>query len=392
MYLDIRGLQDLEVKGRRVLVRVDFNVPMSDGEVADDNRIQAALPTLKELLANEAAVILASHLGRPKGEPDPALSLKPVAKHLQTLLGRDVKFADDSVGSEARRLAGELEPGEILMLENTRFCPGEKQNDDDYADGLAALADCFVNDAFGTMHRAHASTVGVARRLKSAAGRLVEKELAALGRLANNPVLPYIVLIGGAKVEDKLPAIGALASRADRVLVGGATANTFLAAQGHDLGDSLVEESCFETARELLEEHQQAIMLPVDLVVATDPGDSRSLEPVPVDAVPRNSQIVDIGPKTVAAFKRRIGGAATAFWSGPPGRFETEPWATGTFVLARAFAASNAQVCAGGGETIAAIKAAGAADGIEHLSTGGGASLAFVAGQPLPGLSALVPP
>lgn len=389
----IRSIEQLHkevgLSGKRVLVRVDYNVPLADGEVADDTRIEASLPTLRLLVKHGAALVLISHLGRPAGKPDPALSLQPVAARLQTLLERRVALAPDSIGPEAREAASGLEAGQMLMLENTRFHAGEKANDEEHANALAALGDCYVNDAFGTLHRAHASTVGLARRLPSAAGLLVERELAGLDRAASDPARPYVALIGGAKESDKLPAIESLLKRADRVLVGGGVANTFLAARGIDVADSLIEREYVSKARTLMERAGDYLVLPADLIIAEHPEADAKTRVMEEGGVDPGWQIVDIGPRAIAEFGAELKAAATVVWSGPPGRYECEPFARGSFELARLLAGADGFVIVGGGETAAAVRAAGVADEIDHVSTGGGAALAYLCGETLPGLAAL---
>jgi len=389
---DLRTLASFDPGGRRVLVRTDFNVPLSDGEIGDDRRIVATLPTLRRLLDDGAALVLASHLGRPDGRPDPALSLRPVGQRLQEALDGRVTLAPDSVGHTTEHAAAALAPGEILLLENTRFHSEEERNDQGYAAALAELADYFVNDAFGTLHRAHASTVGVAAHLPSAAGLLVEKELAALDRAARQPARPYVVLIGGAKIDSKLPALRKLLARADRVLVGGGVANTLLAASGHALADSLLEDDCIGAAEKLLETAGERLVLPVDIVIADGAGEDATLKVVPVGDLENGWRIVDIGPQTVALFEHEIAAAATTAWSGPLGRFEIARFSKGTFAIARALADAEGYTIVGGGETASAVRAAEAEAGIDHISTGGGASLAYLCGDSLPGLEVLRKP
>ena len=388
-----KTIRDVDVRGRKVLVRVDFNVPIEDGKVADDTRIRAALPTIQYLLDHGAAVILMSHLGRPKGKPDPKYSLRPVAEHLATLLGQPVHFCPETVGPQAEAMARALKPGEVMLLENTRFHPGETKNDPEFARQLASLVlpdGLFVNDAFGTAHRAHASVVGVAQYLPAVAGLLMEKELTFLGRLLTSPEHPFVAILGGAKISDKIGVIRSLLERADKLLIGGGMANTFLKAQGYEVGDSLVEEEAVDVARELLETAGDALILPVDAVIADRFAADAARRVVPVDQVPRGWRILDIGPKTVERFEAELQGAKTVFWNGPMGVFEFEPFAEGTFAIARAVAnLEDAITVIGGGDSVAAVKKAGVADKITHISTGGGASLKFLEGKELPGIAVL---
>lgn len=382
-------LTDLDVKGKKVLVRVDFNVPISDGKVGDDTRIQAALPTIKYLLENDAAVILCSHLGRPKGEPDPAFSLKPVADYLGTLLDVPVKFAEDCIGEVAQNASEGLASNEVLVLENTRFHAGEKANDPEMAKELASLADLFVNDAFGSAHRAHASTAGVADYLPAAAGFLLEKEIKYLGNAISEPERPFVAILGGAKVSDKIGVIDNLIKKADRILIGGGMANTFFKAQGYAMADSLVEEEVLDTAKELLDMAGGKLVLPVDVVIA-DAFDANAADKImDVGDVPAGWRILDIGPRTVEAFSDIIKKAGTVVWNGPMGVFELDKFAKGTFEVAKAIAESEATGIVGGGDSASAIKKSGLEDKITHISTGGGASLEMLEGKMLPGLAAL---
>lgn len=380
---------DLDVKGKKVLVRVDFNVPITDGKVGDDTRIQAALPTIKYLLDQGSAVILCSHLGRPKGEPDPALSLKPVAEYLGQLIDARVKFAEDCVGEIAEAAAADLAPGEVLVLENTRFHAGEKKNDPEMAKQLAALADLYVNDAFGSAHRAHASTTGVADYLPSAAGFLLEKEIKYLGNTIAEPQRPFVAILGGAKVSDKIGVIENLLDKADRILIGGGMANTFFKAQGFEMADSLVEEDALDTAKELLEKAGGKLVLPVDVVIADAFAADAADKIIDVGPVPAGWRILDIGPRTVAAYADIIARAGTVVWNGPMGVFEFDKFAKGTFEVAEAIAESDAISIVGGGDSASAINKSGLADKITHISTGGGASLEMLEGKELPGLAAL---
>lgn len=380
---------DLVVKGKKVLVRVDFNVPIESGKVGDDTRIQAALPTIEHLLDNGAAVILCSHLGRPKGEFDPELSLKPVAEHLDTLVDVPVKFAEDCIGEVAQKAADDLDPGQVLVLENTRFHAGEKKNDPEMAKELASLAELFVNDAFGTAHRAHASNVGVADFLPSAAGFLLEKEIKYLGNAIADPERPFVVILGGAKVSDKIGVIDNLIENADRILIGGGMANTFFKAQGYELAESLVEEEVLDTAKDMLDMADGKIVLPVDVVIADDFSADAADKIMNVGDVPAGWRILDIGPRTVEAFSDIVQRASTVVWNGPMGVFEFEKFAKGTFEIAKAIAESEATGIIGGGDSTSAIKKSGLDDKITHISTGGGASLEMLEGKTLPGLAAL---
>ena len=384
-----KTIRDIDVKGKRILVRVDFNVPLIDGQVGDDTRIRAALPTLLDLLARGASLVLCSHLGRPKGEPDPLFSLRPVVGRLSMLLDRQVDFAEDCIGDVARKAVAKLKAGEVLLLENTRFHSGEKKNDPEMAVQLAALADIYVNDAFGSAHRAHASTEGVAHLLPAVAGLLMEKEIRYLGEAVANPKQPFVAILGGAKVSDKIGVIRNLLGHSDAVLIGGGMANTFFKAQGYAMGDSLVENDVLDTARQLLSESGGRLRLPVDMVIADRFEADADQQTLPVGDVPDGWRILDVGPQTVAEFGKVISGAATVVWNGPMGVFELAPFAAGTFGVARAVAASQAESIIGGGDSVAAIKKAGLADQITHISTGGGASLEMLEGQALPGVSAL---
>ena len=380
---------DLDVSGKRVLVRVDFNVPLKDGKVSDDTRIRAAIPTIQYLLGENAAVILCSHLGRPKGEVQSEFSLRPVADHLSSIIGQPVVFADDCIGSVAEDAAQGLQAGEILLLENTRFHAGEKQNDPTMAKHLAALADLYVNDAFGTAHRAHASTVGVAQFLPSAAGFLLEKEIRYLGKTIAEPARPFVAILGGAKISDKIGVIRNLLGKADQVLIGGGMANTFFKAQGYPIGDSLVEDEVLDVARELLKEGRQKLRLPVDVVIADRFEADAEQKVMDMGPVPDGWRILDIGPESVDAFSKVIAEARTVVWNGPMGVFELPSFAEGTFGVARAVANSDATSIIGGGDSVAAVKQAGLAYQVTHISTGGGASLEMLEGKELPGLAAL---
>jgi phosphoglycerate kinase len=384
-----KTIEDIDVSGKKVLVRVDFNVPIKDGEVGDDTRIQAALPTLRYLLAHQASLILCSHLGRPKGEVDPEFSLKPVADHLSKLLDRPVTFVEDCIGPVAEQAASQLKPGDVLLLENTRFHTGEKKNDQEMAKQLASLADVYVNDAFGTAHRAHASTEGVARYLPAVAGFLMEKEIVYLGQAIANPSKPFVAILGGAKISDKIGVIQNLLDRANQVLIGGGMANTFFKAQGYPVGDSLVEDDALETARELLDLANNRLHLPVDVVIGDKFEADAAQMIMSMGPIPDGWRILDIGPETIKHFGRPISEARTVVWNGPMGVFEFPEFAKGTIGIAELIAQSNATSIIGGGDSVAAIKQAGLADKITHISTGGGASLEMLEGKVLPGMAAL---
>ncbi len=394
---DLLTLADLgldQLAGQRVFVRVDFNVPLSaSGEVLDATRLEESLPTLRELAAAGGRLVLASHCGRPKGAPEPRYSLRPAALALARLLGEEVGFAADCVGEPAVTAVAALPPGRVLLLENLRFHAGETANDPGFAAQLAALADAYVDDAFGSAHRAHASVVGIAERLpRKAAGRLMEKEVAGLGRLLGEPERPFAALLGGAKIEGKIDTLANLLPRLDLLLVGGGMANTFLAAQGHDLAASLVEPDRLQLAREILARAHAggvAVELPVDLVVTDDLAAPGRIETVPVDRVPPAMKAVDIGPESRRRFAAAIAGARTLFWNGPLGVFERPPFDAGTREVAQALAACRGFSVIGGGETVAAARQAGVVDRIGHVSTGGGASLEFLAGKELPGVAVL---
>ena len=384
-----KTVRDIDVKGKRVLVRVDYNVPIKEGKVGDDTRIRAAMPTLNYLLEHGAAVILFSHLGRPKGGPDPKFSLKPVAEYLSQLAGKPVAFAEDCVGPAAEVAAKALQPGGILLLENTRFHPEEEKNDLELAKKMAALADVYVNDAFGSAHRAHSSTEGVARFLPAVAGFLMEEEIKYLGQAIANPKKPFIAILGGAKISDKIGVIRNLLTKADQVLIGGGMANTFFKAQGYPVADSLVEDAALETARQLLQVGGTRLRLPVDMVVGDKFEAEANSKTMPMGSVPDGWRIMDIGPATVAAYAKIVAGAGTVVWNGPMGVFEFPKFAHGTIGVAKAVADSSAISIIGGGDSVAAVSAAGLADRITHISTGGGASLEMLEGLVLPGLAAL---
>ena len=374
-----------------MLVRVDFNVPLENGGVADDTRLQAALPTLRFLIDRQAKLVLCSHLGRPKGKPNPADSLGPVADRLGQLLEKPVQMAPDCVGPAVERLIDAMQGGDVLLLENLRFHPGEEANDATFARELAAAAEIYVNDAFGSAHRAHASTAGVAAFLPAVAGFLMERELSFLGRALADPARPFVAILGGAKVSDKIAVIDRLLSKVDRLLVGGGMANTFLKALGKEIGLSLVEENKLDVAKGLLQRGGDRLELPVDVVVADRFDAAAERRTVTVDHVPATWRILDIGPRSIQRFAQHLEKARTVVWNGPMGVFELAPFAAGTLALARTLAAlRGATTIVGGGDSAAAVKQAGVADRITHVSTGGGASLEFLEGKELPGVAALL--
>ncbi len=384
-----KTVRDVNLKGKRVLMRVDFNVPMKDGQVADDKRIRASLPTIQYVLEQPAALILMSHLGRPKGGPDPEFSLKPAAEALGRLLGKPVKMATDCVGPEVESLARSIKPGEVLMLENVRFHKEEELNDPGFARQLAALGEVFVNDAFGSAHRAHASTEGVARLLPAVSGLLMEQELEYLGRATENPARPYVAILGGAKISDKIAVIDNLLRKCDRLIIGGGMANTFLAARGYQVGDSLVEPDAIPKAKELLGKAGGKLILPMDAVVGDRFDAEAQTMVVEVTRVPAGWRIMDIGPASFERFREALRGARLIVWNGPMGVFEFPRFAEGTYALARLLAESGATTVIGGGDSASAVKRAGVAKQMTHVSTGGGASLEFLEGKTLPGVAAL---
>jgi phosphoglycerate kinase len=385
-----KTVKDIELKNKRVLMRVDFNVPMADGKVTDDKRIKASLPTIQYVLEQGASVILMSHLGRPKGGPDPEFSLRAASEVLSSLLGKPVKMASDCVGAEVEKMAKELKPGEVLMLENTRFHKGEEKNDLELAKQMAALGEVYVNDAFGSAHRAHSSTEGVARFLPAVSGFLMEQELEYLGRAVANPEHPYIAILGGAKISDKILVVETLLSKCDKLIIGGGMANTFLTAQGLNMQDSLVEASSLDTAKSILAKSSGKLVLPVDAVIADKFDAEANTQVVDVNKIPAGWRMLDVGPKTLELYKAELSGAKLIVWNGPVGVFEMPKFAEGTFALTRMLAESKAITVIGGGDSASAVKKAGVAKQMTHVSTGGGASLEFLEGKELPGVAALL--
>ena len=392
--MSYQSIRDLDPVGKRVFIRVDFNVPLDESgtEITSDTRIRAALPTIQLALDKGASVIAASHLGRPTGQPNAKMRLDPVARRLAELLGREVKKADDCVGDQVERLAAGLSPGEVLLLENLRFHAAEEANDSDFAARLAALCDVYVNDAFGAAHRAHASTTGMARLVpECAAGLLMERELKYLAMAVSAPERPYVAIVGGAKISGKIDVLDSFLERADRVLIGGAMTYTFLRAQGIEVGSSLVEEDKLEVARATAAKAGDKLLLPRDHVIAAELSAEAETQVVDggTEPIPPGMKGLDIGPATVELYRAAIAEAKFIVWNGPMGVFEVEPFARGTLDVARAVAASDAVSIIGGGDSEKAVRAAGVEDSITHISTGGGASLEFLAGRKLPGVEAL---
>lgn len=387
-----QSISDVDVRGKRVFCRVDFNVPLQEGRVADDTRIRAALPTIRHLMERGARVILASHLGRPKGQVKEELRLTPVADRLSELLGQPVEKVDEVIGPAMTERVARLKEGQILLLENVRFHPGEEKNDPELARAFADLADLYVNDAFGAAHRAHASTEGIARHLPAVAGFLLQRELEVLGEALESPERPFTAVIGGAKVKDKIGVIENLLDKVDNLLIGGGLSNTFIKAQGHEVGTSLLEEDKLELARRLLDRAVAKgvrLLLPVDAVVADRLEDPADIATVAVDAIPSDRMALDIGPKTRERFAEVIRASKLVIWNGPMGVFEQKPFDEGTYAVARAMAESEARTIVGGGDSAAAIERSGLADRMDHISTGGGASLELMEGRELPGVAAL---
>ena len=385
-----KTIKDVEWSGKRALVRCDFNVPLDDDQnITDDIRIREAVPTIRYLLDQGAAVVLCSHLGRPKGQVVDTMRLTPVAGRLSELLNKTVNKLDDCVGPVVEAAVAAMKPGDVVLLENLRFHAQEEKNDPAFAKQLAALGDVFVNDAFGTAHRAHASTAGVADYMPAVAGFLMQKEIDFLGSAVENPKRPFVAILGGAKISDKIGVIANLLSKADALLIGGGMANTFFKAKGYEMGDSLVEESSLDQARDLMSKGGDKLVLPVDVVMADAFSADANTKTVGADAVQPGWRVLDVGPKTVKLFAEKVSGAKTVVWNGPMGVFEMEPFAKGTFEVAKALAESNATTIIGGGDSAAAVEQSGLADRITHISTGGGASLEFLEGIELPGIAVL---
>lgn len=389
-----KTLKDFDYSGKRVLVRCDFNVPIQDGVISDDKRIVESLPTIKYLIDQGAKVILMSHLGRPKGEANPKYSLELVAKRLEELLGTTVKFLnDDNVVSEkTKNEILNLKDGEVALLQNTRFVNGEEKNDEEFSKNLSDLGELYVNDAFGTSHRAHASNVGIASNLPSAVGFLVEKEISIMGKAIENPERPFVAILGGAKVSDKIGVIENLLGLVDKIVIVGAMANTFSKAKGYEVGTSLVEDDKLDLAKELIEKAKEKnveLVLPVDEIVATEIDENAETEVVSVDQIPADKMALDIGPKTIELIKNALDGAKTVIWNGPAGVFELDKFANGTFEIANILANSDAITIIGGGDSAAAVEKAGLSEKITHVSTGGGASLELLEGKELPGISCI---
>ena len=390
--MELRTVDRADVAGRRVLVRNDFNVPLEDGQVTDDLRVRAAVPTLRWLLDRGARVVCCSHLGRPKGKRDPKYSLEPVRPVLAEHLGLQVAFVDDVAGDQSRQAAEALGDGEVLLLQNLRYEPGEEKNDPQLADQLASLAEIYVDDAFGAAHRAHASVVGVAKRMPAYAGFLLAGEVKELSRLLENPERPFVAVLGGSKVSDKLAVLDNLLGRVDSLVVGGGMCFTFLAAQGHEIGDSLFEPDQVDATRQLLEEAKRQgkpVLLPTDVVVAREVSEDAEHRTVEAAGIEPGWKGLDIGPETARAFADAVGEARTVFWNGPMGVFELAPFAAGTKAVAEAVAAADGYTVVGGGDSAAALAELGLADRVDHLSTGGGASLELLEGKTLPGVAAI---
>ncbi len=386
-------IQDVDVKDKRVLMRVDFNVPMNDaGAITDDKRITAALPSITYLIEKGAKVILMSHFGRPNGKPVDSMRLDPIADHLAELLGRPVNKVNDCIGDEPAAAVATMQPGDVLLLENVRFHPEEETNDPEFAKKLAFLGDVYVNDAFGAAHRAHASTAGVAQYLPAVSGYLMEKELKFLGGAINDPKRPFVAILGGAKVKDKIAVIESLLEKVNSLIIGGGMAYTFLKAQGYEIGNSLLDADRIEFCKEIMEKAKAKnvqLLLPVDVVVATNFAEDAEYKTVVADQIPADWEGLDIGPKTIELFKKAVEDAATVIWNGPMGVFEFPAFAKGTNAIAETLANSKGISIIGGGDSAAAVEKAGLADQMTHVSTGGGASLEFLEGKELPGIAAL---
>ncbi|WP_312113451.1 phosphoglycerate kinase [Brevibacillus reuszeri] len=387
-----KSIRDVELAGKRVFCRVDFNVPMQDGVITDDTRIRAAVPTIRFLMDAGAKVILASHFGRPKGQVVEEMRLTPVASHLSTLLDKQVRKLDDSMGAEVEAVVERMENGDVILLENVRFHAGEEKNDPELAKSFAALADLFVNDAFGAAHRAHASTAGIAQYIPAVAGLLMEKEIRFMGGALTSPERPFTAIVGGAKVKDKIAVIENLLTKVDHLIIGGGMANTFLKAQGFGIGASLCEDDKLDLARSLMEQAKERgvqLLMPVDVVVADRFAADAENKTVAIDAIPDGWMALDIGPKSVEEFQRVIVASKTVVWNGPMGVFEMDAFAQGTIGVAKAMAECAGTTIIGGGDSVAAVEKAGVAEQMTHISTGGGASLEFMEGKELPGVAVL---
>lgn len=390
-----KTVKDIDVRGKKVLVRVDFNVPLGKGlEVTDDTRIKLSLPTLDYLINNNAKIILMSHFGRPKGIPDPQFKLDPAAKKLEELTGKKIKKFDETFSLEIKDyIEKEMKNGDIILLENLRFNPGEKANDEDFSRALSSLADIYVNDAFGAAHRFHASTAGVAKYIPAVAGLLMKKEIETLDSLLESPLKPFLTILGGSKISDKLQVIGNLIKKVDSLIVGGGMSYTFLKAQGHEIGSSICEDDQLDNAKDILElakKNNVNMLLPVDIVLTQEFDENSEIKLAPVGSIPLDWMGMDMGPKTIEIFKREILNALTIFWNGPIGVFEWDRFSEGTREIAMAIAESNAVTIAGGGDTLAALKKYGITDRFSHISSGGGASMKFLEGEGLPGVSSLL--
>ncbi|GEB33338.1 phosphoglycerate kinase [Brevibacillus parabrevis] len=387
-----KSIRDVELAGKRVFCRVDFNVPMQDGTITDDTRIRAAVPTIRFLMEKGAKVILASHFGRPKGQVVEEMRLTPVASHLSALLDKEVRKLDDSTGADVEAVVGSMENGDVILLENVRFHAGEEKNDPELAKSFAALADLFVNDAFGAAHRAHASTAGIAQYIPAVAGLLMEKEIRFMGGALSKPERPFTAIVGGAKVKDKIAVIENLLTKVDHLIIGGGMANTFLKAQGYGIGASLCEDDKLDLARSLMEQAKERgvqLLMPVDVVVADRFAADAEKKVVALDAIPEGWMALDIGPKTVEQYHSVIVESKTVVWNGPMGVFEMDAFAAGTIGVAKAMAACTGTTIIGGGDSVAAVEKAGVAEQMTHISTGGGASLEFMEGKELPGVAVL---
>lgn len=387
-----KSIRDIELAGKRVFCRVDFNVPMQDGVITDDTRIRAAVPTIQFLIDNHAKIILASHFGRPKGEVVEEMRLTTVGEHLASLLGKPVKKLNDSIGTEVEAAVQEMKEGDVILLENVRFHKGEEKNDPELAKSFAKLADLFVNDAFGTAHRAHATTAGIAQHIPAVAGLLMEKEIQFMGGALSKPERPFTAIVGGAKVKDKIGVIENLLGKVDTLIIGGGMANTFIKAQGYNVGASLCEEDKLELARTLMEQAKERnvnLLMPVDVVVADKFAADANKQVVSIDAIPEGWMALDIGPKTMATYRDAIVPSKTVVWNGPMGVFEMDAFAAGTIAVANAMEECQGTTIIGGGDSVAAVEKAGVAEKMTHISTGGGASLEFMEGKELPGVTAL---